>query len=131
MGIGGDPRAPRLCASRELQRSFARTRLVAGHEVAARRPAALRTLREPEICIAAEITPRGGRGGRWLRLARDLGRLVCGRRLHSRIGSFACLPRSYGHVAGCMGAQCVQGERTHHARPAGAKKANLIRCFGP
>ena len=49
MGDGVDPRAPRLRVSRELQRSDAQTRLVAGHEVAARRPAALRTLREPEI----------------------------------------------------------------------------------
>ena len=131
MGDGVDPRAPRLRASRELQRSDARTRLMAGHEVAALCPAALRTLREPEIWLAAGIAPRGGRGGRWLRLARDLGRLRLWEAFTSRIGRFACLPRSYGHVAGCMGAQCVQGERTHHARPAGAKKANLIRCFGP
>ena len=55
-------------------------------------------------------------------------------RLHTlsgRHGRFACLPRSYGHVAGCMGAQCVQCKRTHHARPAGAKKPILIRCFRP
>ena len=49
MGGGGDPRALRLCASRELQRVDARMQLAAGHEVAARRPAALRTLLEPEI----------------------------------------------------------------------------------
>ena len=37
------------------------------------------------------------------------------------IGRFACLPRSYGRVAGCMGAYCVQSERTDCAQPAGAK----------
>ena len=47
------------------------------------------------------------------------------------IGSFACLKRSHGHVPGCMGAARVQGERTHHARPAGAKKTILIRRFRP
>ena len=30
-----------------------------------------------------------------------------------------------------MGAERVQGERTHRARPAGAKNSILIRCFRP
>jgi hypothetical protein len=47
------------------------------------------------------------------------------------IGSFACLKRSHGHVPRCMGAERVQGERTHRARPAGAKDSILIRCFRP
>ena len=76
MGDGVDPRAPRLRASWELQRSDARTRLVAGHEVAARRPAALRTLRETEICVAAGVAPRDYHSGRWRRSARGLVRLV-------------------------------------------------------
>ena len=47
------------------------------------------------------------------------------------IGSFACLKRSHGHVPRCMGAERVQGERTHRTRPAGAKDSILIRCFRP
>ena len=39
------------------------------------------------------------------------------------IGRFAYWRRSYGGVAGFMGAKCVQGERTHRAQPADAKKA--------
>ena len=80
MGVGGDPRARRLRASigsRELQRSEARTRLVADHEVAARRSAVLRTLRETEISLAAGIAPRDGRIGRLRRSARGLVGLVC------------------------------------------------------
>ena len=34
---------------------------------------------------------------------------------------FACLKLSHGHVPGCIGAERVQGERTHRAHPAGAK----------
>jgi len=49
MGGGGYPRAPRLRASRGLQRVGMRMKLAANHEVAAQHPAALRTLREPEI----------------------------------------------------------------------------------
>lgn len=49
MGGGGYPCAPRLRAFRELLQVDARMQLAAGHEVAARRPVALRTLREPEI----------------------------------------------------------------------------------
>ena len=30
-----------------------------------------------------------------------------------------------------MGAERVQGERTHRTRPAGAKDSILIRCFRP
>ena len=40
----------------------------------------------------------------------------------ARIGCCACLPRSYGHITARMGAKGVKGERTHHTRPAGAKK---------
>ena len=47
------------------------------------------------------------------------------------IGRFACLASCYGRVVGCMGAERVQGERTHRARPAGAKDSILIRCFRP
>ena len=79
MGDSGDQRAPELRTSRELQRSDARTRLVVGHEVAARRPAALRTLRETEISVAAGIAPRGRRTGRWRRSARGLVCLICWR----------------------------------------------------
>ena len=39
------------------------------------------------------------------------------------IGRFAYWRRSYGRVAGFMGAKCVQGERTHRAQPDDAKKA--------
>ena len=47
------------------------------------------------------------------------------------IGRFACLPRSYGRVAGCMGAERVQGERTHRTGPADTKNPTLIRFPGP
>lgn len=77
MGGGGDLRAPRLRARRsgrgELQRSDARTQLVAGYEVSRRRFAVLRTLREMEIPVAARSAPRGRRIGRWRRSARGPG----------------------------------------------------------
>ena len=85
MGIGGDQRAPWLRTSRQLQRPDARTRLVVGHEVAARRPAALRTLRETEISVAAGIAPRGRRTGRWRRSARGLVCLICWSGLSHRL----------------------------------------------
>ena len=69
------PRAPRLNASRELHRVGARMQLAADHGVAARRSAALRTLRKAEVCVAAGIAPSGGPDGSWRRSARGLTRL--------------------------------------------------------
>ena len=47
-----------------------------------------------------------------------------------RPGRSACLASCYGSVAGCMGAGCVQGERTHRTGPADTKKPTLIRFPG-
>ena len=74
---GADPRAASrasAAAVEELQRADARTRLAADQTVAARYSAALRMRRETEICLAAGIAPRSGRGGQCHRFARDLAR---------------------------------------------------------
>ena len=68
---------PSLRPSQERQRVHARKRLAAGSEVAARRSAALRTLRDAEKRLEPRIAPGGGRGERRRRSARGLARLGC------------------------------------------------------
>ena len=83
MGIGVVRRAASRasCAanrpSREQQRADARMQLAADHGVAARRSAALWTLRGAEMSIAARIARRGGPDGSCHRSARGLARLAC------------------------------------------------------
>ena len=88
------PRAPRLLRPGSVQRADARTRQAAGHGVAARRSAALRTLREAEILIATGMVPTGGLGGLWRCSARGLVRLVCW--LARVIGSELALSTTFG-----------------------------------
>ena len=74
--IGAWPRAPRLMPSQARQRADAWTRLAAGQTIAAWCFAALRMSREPEICVAAGIAPRGGPDG-WCRRS-ECGLACCG-----------------------------------------------------
>ena len=75
MGIGGDPRAPRLRAS-IAGAAAGRRADAAGGGPWDRRSAVLRTLRETEIPLAAGIAPRGRRSAQWWRSARGLVCLV-------------------------------------------------------
>ena len=75
--IRARPRAPPLRAPQQLQRASTRSEIAARQVVAAHRSAALLTLRELKVLIAAGTAPRGGPYGSWRRSARGLARLGC------------------------------------------------------
>ena len=84
----------------ERQRADARSELVAHQVVAAQRSAALRTLREPEMSIAAGRTPGGGSYGHRRRPARALAAHVSAAAAAGRADAAGGGPRSRSSAPG-------------------------------